>query len=78
MAAYDEDFSGYLKTVWDTAFKRHDRLVMVICGSVSSWIARNILDSTGFVGRRALDMVVGELSPRDCMGFWGDAAERVA
>lgn len=78
MGKYARGFAGDLKIAWDRFFKRHDRLVMVLCGSVSTWISDNILKNTGFVGRRALDLVVGELALADCVKFWGKAAGRVA
>ena len=78
MGKFDRGFPGDLKIAWDRAFKKHDRLVMVLCGSVSTWITENILKNTGFVGRRALDMVVRELPLADCARFWGKAAPRIA
>jgi hypothetical protein len=56
LGEYDPDFAGYLKEAWDRKFRRHPDLVFVLCGSVSAWIAENILDSTGFVGRDSLDI----------------------
>ena len=47
MATRDKDFAGQLKIVWDTEFKHHSKLVLVLCGSVSSWIDENILNSAG-------------------------------
>jgi AAA+ ATPase superfamily predicted ATPase len=38
MATRDKDFAGQLKIAWDTEFKHHPRLILVLCGSVSSWI----------------------------------------
>ena len=32
-----------------------------LCGSVSTWIAKNILNNTGFVGRASCNLVVREL-----------------
>ena len=32
MGKYDPDFPGYLKSAWDTALKKHPRLVLVVCG----------------------------------------------
>ena len=70
MGRYDPDFPGYLKDAWDDNLKKHDNLVLVLCGSVSSWIQKNILDSTGFVGRISIEMVLPELSVRECRQFW--------
>ena len=78
MGGYDSDFPGYLKTAWDTLFRRHDRLVMVLCGSVNAWIKKNILDNTGFVGRFSRDYVLQELELRHCVRFWRKAAERTS
>ena len=76
MGGYDKSFAGTLKIVWDKMLKKRDNLVLVLCGSVSSWIADNILNGTGFVGRDSLDLVVGELPLSVCKAFWGAAAER--
>ena len=78
MGKYDPDFPGELKYAWDNRFKKHDRLIMVICGSVSTWITKNILKSKGFVGRPSLNLVVGELPLSDCLKFWGRKAGRVS
>ena len=78
MGKYDPDFPGELKYAWDNRFKRHDRLIMVVCGSVSTWITKNILKSKGFVGRPSLNLVVGELPLSDCLKFWGRKASRIS
>ena len=44
MGGYDKTFVGTLKIAWDKLFKKHDNVVVVLCGSVSSWIAENILE----------------------------------
>ena len=78
MGHYDDDFAGYLKSAWDDELKSHDKLILVICGSVSSWIRKNILDNAGFGGRFSRDIVLGELTPAECTAFWGDKATRLA
>ena len=78
MGGYDKSFAGTLKIVWDKMLKKRDNLVLVLCGSVSSWIADNILNGTGFVGRDSLDLVVNELPLSVCRAFWGAAAERTS
>lgn len=74
---FDETFSATLKIAWDNYFKKHDRLVLVVCGSVSGWIRDNIIDNGAFVGRRSLDIVLRELPPAECAKFWGEAARRI-
>lgn len=74
MAIRDKDFAGQLKIAWDTDFKHHTRLILVLCGSVSSWIDQNILNSAGFVGRISLKLTPKELSLFHCNMFWGKRA----
>ena len=78
MAHYDPMFAGILKGVWDDRLKKHPGLVLVLCGSVSSWIKDNILDDGSFYGRRSLDIVVPELPVSECVKFWGAMSERIA
>ena len=78
MGRYDPDFPARLKSAWDMMLKHHDHLVVVICGSVSTWIKKNILENTGFAGRFSRDLVVRELPLAQCKAFWGDAAERLS
>lgn len=66
----DPQFLGKLKTAWDTLFKRNNQLLFVLCGSASSWIEKNILSSTGFLGRVAYSLNLQELPIRDCALFW--------
>ncbi len=78
LGGYDPNFPGELKNAWDMQFRRRRKLVLVICGSVSSWISKNILNNTGFAGRISLQLVLGELPLKECIRFWGKTAERLA
>ena len=77
MAHYDPSFAGTLKTAWDRHLKKHPKLILVVCGSVSSWIRENIIDDGAFFGRRSLDIVVPELPLAECVKFWGKSLERI-
>ena len=77
MAHYDVSFAGTLKTAWDRYLKKHPKLILVVCGSVSSWIRENIIDDGAFFGRRSLDIVVPELPLSECVKFWGKSLERL-
>lgn len=74
---YDETFADLLKIAWDDYWSKHDRLIVVVCGSVSGWIRENFVDNGAFFGRRSLDMVVKELPLKECAKFWGWAADRI-
>ncbi len=78
MGSLDTTFLGKLKNAWDTQFKRNPRLMLVLCGSVSSWIEKNIISSTLFLGRPSLYVKLSELSVDNCDEFWGRYRERVS
>ncbi len=78
MGSEDPDFLGKLKTAWDLQFSENPNLIMIICGSVSSWIEENILQTTGFVGRISLDLVLKELSINESSEFWGAKRNKVS
>lgn len=70
MGGKDSDFPGKLKGVWDTQFKKNPQFKMILCGSVSSWIQENILQSKGFVGRVSLTINLEELPLHQANRFW--------
>lgn len=70
MGKFDVNFSGELKYAWDNRFSKKSKLIVVLCGSVSSWIDKNILKNRGFVGRPSLNLVIPELSMREAYAFW--------
>lgn len=59
MGAKDSTFIPKLKSWWD---KQTISMMLVICGSVSTWIEENILNSTAFFGRIHLTMNLEPLS----------------
>lgn len=78
MGEKDPDFLGKLKTAWDMYFSKNPQLILVLCGSISSWIEENILSSTGFVGRIAIDLILEELPLNVCNAFWHPKEKRIA
>ncbi len=77
MAADDPQFPSILRNAWESFFHRHEKLILVVCGSVSAWIKKNILGNTGFTGRFSRDYVLTELSLRECAEFWRPASEHL-
>ena len=47
MGKDDPEFLPKLKLAWDRYFKENANLILVLCGSVSSWLEKNILSNTG-------------------------------
>jgi uncharacterized protein len=72
MASRDKDFVGQLKIAWDTRFKKNRGLILVLCGSVSSWIDKNILNSADFLGRVSLSLDLRELPLDKCNEFFNE------
>ena len=58
-------------------FSKNPQLILVLCGSISSWIEENILSNTGFVGRIAIDFVLEELPLNVCNAFWHPKEKRI-
>lgn len=78
MGSFDPNFPGILRNAWETYFHRHDKLIVVVCGSVSAWISKNILADTGFAGRFSRDYLIPELTLKECAAFWGEKVDQVA
>jgi len=66
MASDDATFLGKLKNLWDLELKKNSQLILILCGSVSVWIEKNILSSTGFFGRIPVKIRLDELSLYHC------------
>ena len=78
MGRHEPDFPGYLKNGWDDALKCHDNLILVLCGSVSAWIQKNLLESATFGGRFSRNIVLRELPLDLCVKFWRGKEKRIA
>ncbi len=58
-------------------FSKNPHLILVLCGSISSWIEENILSNTGFVGRISIDLILEELPLNVCNAFWHPKEKRI-
>ena len=83
MAHRDPTFLSKLKNAWDLYFSKNSKLILILCGSVSAWIEKRIMQSTGFIGRVSLELVIRELSLFHCnqlfttLGFHHSAYEKM-
>ncbi|EKD74658.1 MAG: ATPase family protein [uncultured bacterium] len=66
MGSKDPDFLGKIKNSWDLYLSKNPTLIFILCGSVSFWIEKNIINSTGFLGRISLKLTLDELSLPEC------------
>ncbi len=78
MGSKDPNFLGKLKNAWDLYFSNNPELILILCGSISSWIEENILASTGYLGRVSLDLYLEELPLADCNAFWEPNKDRIS
>lgn len=78
MGSCDPTFLGKLKSAWDLYFKNNPQLIFTLSGSMSAWIEKNILSSTGFMGRISLDLTLDELPLEDCNLFWRNKTKLVS
>ena len=82
MGSEDADFLGQLKTAWDEQLKKNPKLILILCGSISSWIDENILNSKAFYGRISWSINLEPLPLQDCnsllesLGFRGSNYEK--
>jgi uncharacterized protein len=78
MGHEDPNFLGKLKNAWDMKLKKNPRLMLILCGSVSSWIEKNLLSNRGFYGRISLKLRLQELPLSDCDQFWNNQGSNIS
>ncbi len=78
MGTKDFDFLGKLKNAWDLHFSKNPNLMLILCGSISSWIEEQILRNPAFLGRISIKIKLDELSLTTCNRFWKPHSERIS
>lgn len=69
MGSKDRTFVSKLKVWWDLVLQNHPSVILIFCGSISTWIDKNIINSTAFFGRVSLYLEISELSIPECKEF---------
>lgn len=62
MGAKDPTFVPKLKVWWDLVLQNYPSCMLILCGSISTWIDKNIINSTAFFGRVSLYLELTDLS----------------
>jgi AAA+ ATPase superfamily predicted ATPase len=81
MSTGDELLIPHLKIWFDQHLQHWPQLVLILCGSVSTWIEKNVIRSTALFGRIALRIRLKPLSLAECaellrlQGFRGSPYE---
>lgn len=66
MGSKDPTFTSKLKVWWDLVLQNHPSVILILCGSISTWIDKNIINSTAFFGRVSLYLELVELPLHQC------------
>ena len=66
MGTKDPTFVAKLKVWWDLVLQNFPSVILILCGSISTWIDKNIINSTAFFGRISLYLELTELSIPQC------------
>lgn len=69
MAGDNNELLEKFKTAWDNYFQ-YQNVCIFLCGSVSSWIEKNIVTDTSFVARITKTVTIEELVIEDAKLFW--------
>ncbi len=66
MGSKDPTFTSKLQVWWDLMLQKHSNVILLLCGSISTWIDKNIINSTAFFGRISLYIELKELTIPQC------------
>ncbi|MEI8321212.1 MAG: ATP-binding protein [Alphaproteobacteria bacterium] len=70
MGSKDPAFIAKLKSAWEK-LSENPKIILILCGSDSSWIMKNVIQNTAFFGRRDLHLSIKEMPLKEINEFWG-------
>lgn len=71
MAAGHTRLVSQIKYYWDQKWKYHRHLLLILCGSVASWMVKNVVRSKALYGRISRNMLLEPLAPREVAEYIG-------
>lgn len=71
MAAGRSKLVSYIKFYWDKHWKQHRHLFFILCGSVASWMIKNVVKASALYGRISENILVEPLQPSEVCEFIG-------
>ncbi|MFH1831150.1 MAG: ATP-binding protein [Pseudomonadota bacterium] len=71
MAARKTKLISYIKYYWDKEWKYHPHLLLILCGSVASWMVKNVVRSNALYGRISENILLDPLKPFEVAEFIG-------
>ena len=70
------DFKGALDYFWNSWGSSREELLLIVCGSATSWIIKHILADTGGLYNRVtrtMHLQVAHTDHRELYDFWGNS-----
>ncbi len=71
MAAGRAKLVSLIKFYWDRHWKEHPHLLVILCGSVASWMVKNVVRSKALYGRISENILLDPLNPSEVAQFIG-------
>ncbi|MBL7685571.1 MAG: ATP-binding protein [Deltaproteobacteria bacterium] len=71
MAAGRLRLVSYIKYYWDKHWKNHPHFLLILCGSVASWMVKNVVRSKALYGRLSQTFLMEPLRPYEVAEFIG-------
>ncbi len=71
MASGRTHLVSQIKFFWDKHWKYHPHLLFIVCGSVTSWMIKNVIRSRALYGRLSDSFLLEPLKPEDVSTFIG-------
>jgi len=69
-------FMSMFFELWENEYSQKQNFIVILSGSLSSWIEENILMNKGFVGRISVTLTLNELKLSDMKAFFGAKLQR--
>lgn len=71
MASGQTKLISLIKYYWDTQWKKHPHLFLILCGSLASFMVRNVVRSKALYGRISHSFLLEPLTPQEVIQFIG-------
>ena len=71
LATRSPDFVAVLFELWERQYSQKPQFMLLLSGSLASWMKENILMNKGFVGRVSISITLRELVLKDMSEFFG-------
>ena len=70
MASGHQEFISYLKYYWDNKWKQNNKLHIVLCGSIASFMVKHVIHSEALHNRKTYEFKLGALSIKEASQFF--------